>query len=126
MMKLENLTSEKFTIKSSARNGDFLITLNGEIDLENPSQILRPYLETLHKKAIEEHCKAVIVNFHDLSFMNSSGIREFVHWILMLNNINERIKYRIVIQYLLGITWQATSLPVFQKLMPEFIDLEGT
>lgn len=124
-MNLEDLNVEKFKIKSEYRDGGIDLIMEGEVDMENPSLALRPYLETVHETVIRDSIKRVKVNFKSVSFMNSSGIKEFVHWVLKLNSIPDEQKYSIIILYSLNVTWQATSLPVIQKLQPQYIQLEN-
>jgi hypothetical protein len=124
-MYLENLTTEKAIIKSEFKDNNLLVVLTGEIDMEDPSQTIRPYLEKMHHEIIESGIKSMTMDFQNLRFMNSSGIREFVHWILKLNNIPTEKKYKVIISYSTRETWQTSSLPVLYKLQPDLITLQA-
>jgi anti-anti-sigma factor len=124
-MNLENLTTEKANITSENKNGALYVTLKGEVDMEDPSAVLRPYLTKMHTGIVESGIKNMTIDFQNLRFMNSSGIKEFVHWILQLNNTPAESKYHVTILYSSKETWQASSLPVLQKLHPDLIQLQA-
>lgn len=122
---MENLETEKITIKTQNNGGEIVMSMSGEVDMEDPSVVLRPFLDNLHDTVINVGIPKVIADFKQVSFMNSSGIKEFVHWIMKLNSTPADKKYTVKVVYSSGITWQATSLPVLQKLQPDLISVEA-
>jgi len=95
----------------------------GEIDIQQPSAEIRPFLSRLHDSILARNIKMLELNFHATSYMNSSGIKEFVNLIMKLSTTPKDQKYRIRIRYSKDITWQAASLPILSKIQPDQIQV---
>lgn len=122
---METLVTEKIKIYTTEEDENFTLIITGEIDMEDPSGIIRPYLNKLHNHILDHHIDQIRVNFKDVSFMNSNGVREFVHWFIKLNSTPPELKYHINIIYKRDVSWQNTSFPILQKLEPGLIHLQA-
>lgn len=122
-MNLESLEVGKASITPSTDGGTVTLKIVGEIDMQDPSLEIGPYMEKIHNAFLDSGVKEVETDFQELKFMNSSGIKVFVNWIMKLNLAPEDKKYKIKILYKKDVTWQTSSLPVLQKLQPTLIEV---
>ncbi|MCB1164814.1 MAG: hypothetical protein KDK37_04515 [Leptospiraceae bacterium] len=120
---MEPLNVEKVKMELEDSAGALKLSIHGEIDMAEPSIAIRPYLEKVHNHILEKGASQVEVDFTNLGFMNSSGIKEFVTWIMKLNLTPPEKKYSIKLTYAGTITWQESSIPVLQKLQPTLIEM---
>jgi hypothetical protein len=65
----------------------------------------------------------VKVDVTGLAFLNSSGIKEFLSWILRRNRIPPDKKYRINFLFNPAVAWQPITLPRLRDLDPAGIIL---
>jgi hypothetical protein len=86
---------------------------------------IKPFLVKLHEAIIGAGFKTVNVDVLQLSFMNSSGIKELVNWIMKVNVTPPEQRYKINLVYSKGITWQESSLPVLHKLHPDVVEVKA-
>ena len=124
---LENLELEKVKIQVNALENDaegIHLAIQGDIDMEDPSLEITPYLLEIHGHIVQGGKKNVSLDFTELGFMNSSGIRSFVTWFMKLNELDEERMYKIKLIYDKSVTWQDSSIPVLQKLQPDNITVE--
>ena len=99
------------------------IYIAGEIDQMSPRDFMAGFLEIVHNMALGEGLAAVKVDVTELAFLNSSGIKEFLSWILRRNRIPPEKKYRINFLFDPSVSWQPITLPRLRDLDPEGIDL---
>ncbi len=100
------------------------LVLAGDIDMRDTSLEFLPYLIKVHNALIQNNIKAVKLNLMNLTFMNSNGIKSLINWIMKLTEIPEQMQYKISITANNNIAWQESTLPVLQKLFPDFIIIE--
>ena len=98
-------------------DGD-IIYVAGEID-----QLMAGFFEIVHNMALGENLPLVRVDVTELSFLNSSGIKEFLSWILRRNRIPVEKKYKINFLFDPSISWQPVTLPRLRDLDPDGITL---
>lgn len=89
--------------------------LKGEIDDVNPGNFLTPFFET----AKEQMDQVIRIDFTNLEFLNSSGIKCIVSFVM-----DKKPGTQIVFVTDSDKTWQKTSLEVIQSLDEENIFIE--
>jgi hypothetical protein len=82
---------------------DDTVTLKGEINQENPEHFLTPFFT----KVIEEMDGDIILDLRELEFLNSSGIKPLLEFLMKRNK-----QWRVNIKSDPNSTWQRTSLKV--------------
>lgn len=102
------------------------VRIGGSLTLRDPSEVLLPVFQSLHRAALQDGLTDVIVDVSDLSFVNSSGIRVFVDWVLWLRDEPPTRRYSITFRSRRGHAWQRASLPVLQSLAPAWVRVERT
>ena len=100
-----------------------IVFASGEIDQQSPRDFLAGFLEIVHNMALGEKLPEVKVNVTELSFLNSSGIKEFLSWILRRHRLSPEKRYKINFLFDPAVAWQPITLPRLRDLDPEGIVL---
>lgn len=122
-MKLNEIESVKgngLELKIEGQN----LKINGNIELEDPSELLSPFFNSLHNTILEEKLNKIVVDIKELSYLNSSGIRELVGWIMKLDELPDEKKYSIHFLCCYKNHWQETSISTLEFLNPNYITKE--
>lgn len=90
----------------------------GCIDLQDPDPVITPFFNKVHDQVLETGIKEVILDFKDLNFLNSSGIKTITKWIMKIPTLADDKKYKMKLVYSEEITWQRTSLMILTYLAP--------
>ncbi|HQM44311.1 MAG TPA: hypothetical protein PLC82_00555 [Smithellaceae bacterium] len=106
--------------EQEAENG-ILLAISGEIDMRDPSEFILPYLLRIHDEAIAQKVKILSVDFRELSYVNSSGIKTIISWLMKSKSLPSDQGYKVRIVQNSDIPWQESTFPVIQKLFPELI-----
>src|SRR5512137_2577021 len=109
--------------KVSLRVDGETVFVAGEIDQLSPRDFMAGFLEIVHNMALGEGLLEVKVDVTDLVFLNSSGIKEFLSWILRRNRIPPEKKYKINFLFDPAVSWQSVTLPRLRDLDPDGIVL---
>jgi hypothetical protein len=123
-LKIEPIREERIKIDVEDIPNGLEIKFSGDIDMEDPSIILDPLFEKIHKGIISLKLKEVNANFRGLNFLNSSGIKSVAKWIMKLAELSDDTKYLIKVIHNKDITWQVTSLPTLTFLVPGGVKIE--
>jgi hypothetical protein len=107
--------------KISLRVDGDTVFIVGEIDQLSPRDFLAGFLEIVHNMALGECLVEVKVNVTELAFLDSSGIKEFLSWILRRNRIPPDKKYKINFLFDPAVAWQPITLPRLRDLDAEGI-----
>ncbi len=109
-----NISEETYgKVVLSAEND--IAFLKGEIDTADPGEYLTPFFN----KIIEQMDGTVKVNFTQLNFLNSSGIKCIVSFVM-----NKKSDDQVVFLTDKGKTWQKTSLAIIKSLDDEHVTIE--
>jgi hypothetical protein len=104
--------------KISLRVEGETVFVAGEIDQLSPRDFMAGFLEIVHNMVLSESLPEVKVDVTGLCFLNSSGIKEFLSWILRRNRIPADKKYRINFLFDPTVAWQPITLPRLRDLDP--------
>jgi hypothetical protein len=107
--------------KISLRVDGDTVFIAGEIDQLSPRDFMAGFLEIVHNMALGEGLGEVKVNVSELVFLNSSGIKELLSWILRRNRIPPEKKYKINFLFDPAVAWQPITLPRLRDLDAEGI-----
>jgi hypothetical protein len=103
-------------------NGD-TVFIAGEIDQLTPRDFMGGFFEIVHSMALGEGLAEVKVDVTELAFLNSSGIKEVLSWILRRNRIPPEKKYKMNFLFDPAVAWQPITLPRLRDLDPDCIVL---
>jgi hypothetical protein len=121
---IEQIKQGKVTIDVSDSAAGVSIKVVGDIDMQDPSLILDPLFDAVHKGAIASGFKVVEFDLRQLAFLNSSGIKAIAKWIMILGTAPADKKYTLKILQNKAIPWQTSSLPTLTFLLPGAVQLE--
>lgn len=100
------------------------VLIKGDIDMQDPSTILDPLFDQVHKGCLAAGIPVVEADMRELGFLNSSGIKALAKWIMNLAAAPADTRYKIKLVHNKAVTWQATSLPTLTFLVPGAVSLE--
>ena len=109
-MKIDPIVNSNVRLKANGNT----IRLCGQIDQVNPGEFLDPFFE----KVLKEMGDNLVIDFSELDFMNSNGIKSIVTFIM-----SRKKGTKVNLQVDPGRIWQKTSLKVVASLDPELISV---
>lgn len=112
-------------VLSLVHNDNWRLVFSGEVDMRDPSEELLPYLLEVHRALLEEKIALLEVDFSALTFMNSSGLKMLISWIMEIKDLPAEARYSLRVIHDPESVWQSSSLPVLRKLLPDHISLVG-
>ena len=110
-----------FSAEATLRNDGLCIKLTGSADAR-AIMPLSKLLPQLHSEATRIGVKQVIVDLHDLEFMNSSCFKSFVTWISTVQEASEQ--YRVMFLSNPATHWQKRSLHALSCFGADLISIE--
>lgn len=114
-LNIEPIENPKFTLRAQAD----LVELAGEIDLPDPGQVLKPFFSQIHEAMLTSDLRVIKVNIKQLTFINSSGIKEIVAWVLKQRALPPENRYQICFQSDPKVNWQKFTLGLMTRLGPD-------
>jgi hypothetical protein len=123
MSKYATLGFKNDKVQIAVEDGEQLMTIKfkGKIDDADPGVFMDPTLEEIHGQIVANGLKEVNADFTDLSFLNSSGIKSLIKWIMRQTELADEQKYKINFLYSSRVTWQQTSLKALTYLAPKTV-----
>jgi hypothetical protein len=107
------------------KSGGVVVKFSGTIDHANPGEFLDPILDMLHSQILEKKLLKVDADFTSLTFLNSSGIKSLIKWIMKQVELPKDRRYPINLVYSNKITWQRTSLRAIMYLAKDIVTAEA-
>lgn len=101
-----------------------IVKISGNIELEDPSVLITPFFNQVHQIILDENIEKITVDIRELQYLNSSGIRELVGWIMKLDELPDTKKYSIHFLCCHKNLWQETSISTLEFLNPNYITKE--
>ena len=92
-----------------ADDGNMTLSLVGTADTFAESA-LNELLGRLHGELQKTGARHVIVDLHDLEFMNSSCFKSFITWVVAVRRLPEEQRYQIRFRPNSAMHWQKRSL----------------
>lgn len=108
-------------IKDDKGEEGILLIIAGEIDMRDPAQAILPHLLNIHEELIAQEIKIISVDFSNLNYVNSSGIKTMISWLMKSKDVPDGKGYKVKIIPNSDIAWQESTFPVIYKLFPDLI-----
>jgi hypothetical protein len=90
-------------------DGEIVIALVGTIEHFNPGTFLDPFFAALDAHMLACRAPALVVDFTRLAFLNSSGIKSLIRWVMRVAGLPTAERYALRFDYTSAITWQYAS-----------------
>ncbi|OHD05401.1 MAG: hypothetical protein A2086_13655 [Spirochaetes bacterium GWD1_27_9] len=97
------------------------IFINGNIDCQGPGKFMNPFFSDVHNDILKNSMKNVKLDIRKLTFLNSSGIKELVEWIMKLDILSDAQKYTITILTNPEFMWQESSISTLVYLNTNYV-----
>ena len=123
-LNIEPVKQSRISIDITDTASGIGVSFIGDVDMQDPSIILDPLFDKIHGGCVSSGIKEVDLDFKQLNFLNSSGIKAIAKWIMKLGDLSGDKKYVIKIIHNKNITWQVTSLPTLTFLVPGAVKVE--
>ncbi len=123
-LNIEPVKQSRISIDITDTASGIGVSFIGDVDMQDPGIVLDPLFDKIHGGCIESGIKEVDLDFKQLNFLNSSGIKAIAKWIMKLGDLSGDKKYVIKIIHNKNITWQVTSLPTLTFLVPGAVKVE--
>jgi anti-anti-sigma regulatory factor len=101
-----------------------VVRFRGTISTQSPSALLNPFVDAVHERLVKSGAPAVLVDFRELEFCNSSGFKAFIHWIERIQEVSEAGRYRLCFITSPARRWQRTSLLALSCFAPDEVELK--
>lgn len=110
-------------IESAEVDSKPAIVFSGNIELQNPGEVLDPCFAQVHEEVTTNSVKELVLDFTTLEFLNSSGIKSLINWFIKLPQLPEDKRYNLLIKSNKDITWQDTTFRSISMLVPQNVTL---
>jgi hypothetical protein len=90
-LSFDRLSYDKFTIEILGNT----IKFSGCIDLQDPEPVVTPFFNKIHEQIVKQEIKEVNLDFKELNFLNSSGIKTITKWIMKITILPDTKKYKM-------------------------------
>lgn len=119
-LRLLPVVMEGFSITPTLASSVLKIALRGSADMEARPSLSQFVLQT-HEEAERLTVTEVIVDVHELYFINSVCLKAFVVWIDLLVNTDPSNRYRLTFQVDSHLHWQDRSILALQRMAPDIV-----
>lgn len=115
--------AEGFRISLRETGPTWVVECSGVLDSLDACAVLQPHLLAFHRAVVAEKVPHVRLHLQDVHYINSSGIKSFMTWLLAANQSREH-RYGIEISYDPQKRWQPVSFQAMEKLAPRVVRLK--
>jgi hypothetical protein len=119
-MDLKAVIQEGFSIKPTLMTSAIKIELRGSADNASKDAFSQ-FVDVVHSEAEHLHMSEIIVDVHELYFINSMCLKVFVQWIDRLVNMPSHRRYTLTFLVDQHLHWQDRSILALQRMAPEFV-----
>ena len=121
-LRLSPVIMEGFSIKLNLESSVLKVVLRGSADMEaRPS--LSQFVPLAHAEAERLSVDEVVIDVHELDFINSVCLKSLVVWIDLLANSSEKPRYRLTFLVDSHLHWQDRSILALQRMAPDIVQV---
>jgi hypothetical protein len=123
---IDDLKTDNFDITVRETDDTVTLAFHGSIELQEPHQVLDQYFKDVHQKIIECGLAEIYCDFNGLSYINSSGIKCLLQWILKnYRDSNTEHKYSFIFIIDEDSKWQTDGIGFLKKIAPDIISIRN-
>jgi hypothetical protein len=86
------------------------VQILGEISMKDPSAVLMPHFEDIHRRALDRSLEEVRLDLTGLDYLNSAGILALIKWIKMVQDVPGDRRYKLHVVYTTEKNWQRIGI----------------
>lgn len=125
-LKIGELAQEGFKLEVSDTANTVVVSFEGSIDIQEPQYVIEEYLNLVHTKMVESRLKTIYCDFNKLHYINSSGIKCLLKWILKnYQEMDQKQRYSFIFIINENLKWQADGIGFLKKIAPELISIQN-
>jgi hypothetical protein len=102
---------------------DIMVTLSGTADVEARAD-LDAFVHKVHAESLRLGVPKVVVDLHDLEFMNSGCFKIFVAWLAQVRDLAPAQQYRVHLRSNPNLLWQRRSLAALSYFAVDLVAIE--
>ncbi len=121
-MNLSPVLLEGFSIKSSLEALVLKVALRGSADMEARTS-LSQFIVQAHAEAERLGVNQVLVDLHELYFINSVCLKSLIVWINLIMNSKASTRYGLVFLVDAHLHWQDRSILALQRMAPDVVQV---
>jgi len=121
-LNLMPVIMESFSIKPTLVPTGLKITLLGSADMEARPN-LSQFIPLAHAEAERLAVNEVLVDVHELYFINSVCLKSLVVWIDLIANSTRSSRYRLTFLVDSHLHWQDRSILALQRMAPDIVQV---
>ncbi|MBN1698555.1 MAG: hypothetical protein JW881_13655 [Spirochaetales bacterium] len=122
---IENLKWQGLEVDINDSENSINIRFRGAIDMILPDSKLNPYFTRIHSAVVTSGFRIIVCDVRELDFINSSGIRCFLKWVMSILQVSSDKRYTIIFQISREMEWQEISLGFIKRLAPDCVKIES-
>lgn len=122
-MGLSTLERDGLVLRPRQIGIELRLEFSGSADNEAQS-ILPGYFRLLHDEVVRSGTALVVVDIHELRFINSSCFKALVTWIDLLNGMPQAARYRIRFLKDSSAHWQTRSFDALHRMSMANVGVE--
>ncbi len=122
-LNVATVRKDGFSLEPELRGELLIVRFRGNGDMD-AAPTVGSYLKLLHAEAQAQGVREVVVDMHELYFMNSSCFKAFVSWIDQVNGLGAK-GYMIRILSDPELHWQRRSLEAMRRIAPDVVRVEA-
>lgn len=112
-----------FSVTASVADRHLQVSMNGSA--ENLAQsVIAVLLPKLHDIARSRCLESVVVDMRTVDFMNSGCIKEFVTWLLKIEDLERAHQYRVKLVENPRHHWQQRTFQVLKSFAMDIVEIE--
>jgi hypothetical protein len=120
---IAELKGEDFSARASLDGEVPQVELVGKADLEVRAD-LEQFLDAVHEQTLRLRLALVRVDLRRLEFMNSSCLRCLIRWVGLIQALDPKRRYRMLLVSNPSIIWQKRSLVALSLLASDLLQID--
>lgn len=117
LLDLDLYRSEEISLRCIEHSDQTVdLVFAGSIEHPDPGVYLDPLLADLHTRLLARRVLTLRVDFTELAFLNSGGIKSLIKWVMCVSDLAPENRYAVQLAYTSEITWQYASLKAITLL----------
>ena len=121
MLKIPEITSKNFVILIKDNPEKIELLIKGNIDIPNPDQIITPFFTKLDSEILRCKLKEISIDIKELDFINSSGIKILLKFVMNILRRTRDEQYNINFIYDQKVKSQKTRFNSILFLAPDIV-----